>query len=650
MRAAFLGTWAHMPAEVVTGAEQMPRRARYLIPRDLPRRGEILAALAVAAVVAHLLLAQLTIVLAIVFYGVTKMTRWRPWWLAVPAALGVAWALAIGPAAAAAGFIEGPRHVIAYFGASGHEVSHLLHPAAAFTGMGGWLPKQFPLALIAGAAEAAVAGWLAWLHTDAWAVAPPRPGLLAAIRRGMTRRAVRAGAIITRDGVCLGVVPASGARACLAWREVTGGALFAGTAGPDLTASSFQLVHAALRRRKPVIALDLTGEPVITQALTAVCAAAGTTLQVFGTGASGYYEPFRDGDPAHRAAVLLTLVSFDGPTRQYRRSCEAYLLDVFELLDAAPGNPLIPVLDDVIHLLNPLALQARMEYVPLAHPRREALAERIRVSGQLVRAEPQVISALARQLGELRASQAGQWLGPGSGEPGARIDLGRVVRERTAALFPLGPDPRTAGIARVVASDILTAGTELRRIGVEGDGLVWLCGCENLPAQIVADLVDRGAASGLPVLATTTSATSAAELAGLVNTLVIHRLTDVEAARSLAARTGQRLVPATSPGSTAPAAVSSVGAGGAPSAAPLAPLSAPPSGDWPAFVARPVVGPQEIRMLRPREFVLVVNGPRPRLVELAQALPARLPTSAAGVAGHERGLVRQTAMSYGELP
>jgi hypothetical protein len=633
-----------MPAEVVTGAEQMPRRARYLIPRDLPRRGEILAALAVAAVLAHLLLAQLTIVLAVAFHGVTKTTRWRLWWLAAPAAIGVAWTLATGPAAAAAGFAEGPRHVLAYLGASGHEVSHLLHLGAAFSGIGAWLPRQFPLALIAGAAEAAVAGWLAWLHTDEWAVAPPRPGLLAAARRGMTRRAIRSGSIITRDGVCLGVVPKSGARACLAWREVTGGTLFAGTAGPDLTAASFQLVHAALRRRKPVIALDLTGEPAITQALTAVCAAAGTTLQVFGTGASGYYEPFRDGDPAHRASLLLAMVSLDGPASQYRRSCEAYLLDVFELLDAAPGNPLVSVLDDVIHLLNPLALQARMEYVPLVHPRRDALAERIRVSVQLVRAEPQVISALARQLGELRASRAAQWLGPGGGEPGARIDLDRVVRERTAALFPLGADPRAAGIARVVASDILGAGAELRRIGVEGDGIVWLCGCENLPAQMIANLVSGGAASGLPVLATTTSARSAAELAGLMNTLVIHQLTDVEVARSLAGRTGQRLVPAASPGLPAPAALSGAAASGA------APGGASPAGDLPAFVARPVVGPQEIRMLRPLEFFLVVNGPRPRLVELAQALPARLPGPATGVAGQEHALVRRTAMSYGEVP
>jgi len=359
-------------------------------------------------------------------------------WLAVPAAVGVGWALAAGPAAAAAGFVAGPRHVLAYLGAGGHAASHLLHPGAAFSGIGQWLPRQFPFALTAAAAEAAVAGWLAWLHTDGWAVAPPRPGLLAAVRCWMAGRAVRGGSFMTRDGVCLGVAAASGARAGLTWREVTGGVLVAGTAEPELAATSFQLVHAALRRHKPVIALDLTGDPMIHRALAAVCAAEGTPLQVFGSGADGYYEPFCDGDPARRASLLLEMISLDGPARQYRRSCEAYLLDVFELLDLAPADRPIAVLDDVIHLLNPLALQARMASVPHAHPRRAALAGRIAVSVRLVQGEPQVIAALAGQLGELRASRTGQWLGPG-GAHGARIDLGRVVRERTAALFPLGP-------------------------------------------------------------------------------------------------------------------------------------------------------------------------------------------------------------------
>src|SRR5271166_4302491 len=97
-----------MPAEVVTGAEQMPRRARYLVPQGLPRRGEILAVCVVLVVVAHLLFAQLTIIIAAAFYLITKITRWRLSWLLVPAAVAVAWIVAVGPRVAAAGFTAGP--------------------------------------------------------------------------------------------------------------------------------------------------------------------------------------------------------------------------------------------------------------------------------------------------------------------------------------------------------------------------------------------------------------------------------------------------------------------------------------------------------------------------------------------------------------
>ena len=53
----------------------MPRRARHLIPTQLPRRGEVVAAFAVLVLVAHLLLAQLTFVLAVVFAAVSKTTQ-----------------------------------------------------------------------------------------------------------------------------------------------------------------------------------------------------------------------------------------------------------------------------------------------------------------------------------------------------------------------------------------------------------------------------------------------------------------------------------------------------------------------------------------------------------------------------------------------
>ena len=241
----------------------MPRRARYLVPRGLPRRDEILAVCVVLIVLAHVLFAQLTIVLAVVFYLVTKVTRWRLSWLTIPAAAGLAWLAVAGPRAAAAGFTAGPARIADYLGASGHQADHLLHFTAAFAGIGAWLPRQLPLAMVAGAAEAALVGWLSWLHTDERDLPPARPCLIVAARRAATVRAIRAGGVVTRDGCCLGVAAGSGARVTLSWAEAAGGVSVCGSPGPDVLTTSFQLIHAAVRRRKPVLAVDHTADPAL---------------------------------------------------------------------------------------------------------------------------------------------------------------------------------------------------------------------------------------------------------------------------------------------------------------------------------------------------------------------------------------------------
>jgi hypothetical protein len=563
-----LQPWIEMSARVATRADQMPRRARYLLPRELPRRGEILAACVVVAVLAHVLFAQLTLVLAVAFVLVTRATRWRLSWLLAPVAVGVGWTLAAGPRAAAAGFADGPAKVAAYLGASGHQLDHALHFTAAFAGIGGWLPRQLPLALLTGAAEAAIIGWLSWLHTDEVSMPQARPGLLVAARRAATRRAIRAGGVVTRDGSCLGVAAGSGARVTLPWSETAGGVSVCGSAGPDVLGASFQLVHAAVRRRKPVFVVDLTADPALPGRLAAVCAEAGVPVRVFGDPAAGAwirpagYEPFRRGDPAQRTALITAMVSWDGPGSQYRRSCAAYLQDVFELIDAAPGDPRVPVLDEVIHLLNPTAMRARMEHVPPSYPRRDALAERTRVSVSLLHAEPATTAALARQLRELRESAFGRWLRPSGRDPAADIDLGRTVTERGVVLFRLGGSPQQAAAAmltRLVCHDLLTTGAALHGIGVGGDGIVWLAECGSMPRGSVTELIARGPAAGLPVLAATTSPPAAAELAELTNVVVAYRMDEAATPDSLSGlsdlRAGEFLLTVKNPRRLVPRAV-----------------------------------------------------------------------------------------------
>ena len=299
----------------------------------------------------------------------------------------------------------------------------------------------------------------------------------------------------------------------------------------------------------------------------------------------------------------MAMISWEGPGRQYRRSCAAYLEDVFELLDAAPGDPRVAVLDEVIHLLNPTAMRARMEYVPAAYPRRDALAERTRVSVSLINAEPATIAQLTRELRELRASAFGPWLRPSGQGPAAEIDLGRAVTERAVVLFRLGGERNasSAMLARLICQDLLAAGAALAEIGVDGDGIVWLGECGALPKQSVTDMIARGPDAGLPVLAATTSPPVGVELAELTNVVVAHRMNDAAAAGHLARAVGVA-APGLSPvGSADPARPAAV----SPAAAATA-----DSGSLPA--------------LRDGEFLLAVRNPR-RLVSRGQLVRARTP-------------------------
>jgi hypothetical protein len=570
-------------------AARMPRRARHLIPGALPRRGELVAACAVAVVLGHLLLAQLTLVLAVAFALAGRATRWRLGWLLVPAAAGLAWTLAVGPEQAVAGFAAGPSSVLSHLGI-GNAAQQAGHPLAAFSGIRGWLPRQLPLALLAAAAEAAVLGWLDWLHTDEWAVPRPRPGVVAALRAAAAARFIRSGAVLTRDGCALGTVPASGAVAGLRWAEISHGVLVAGSDAQEVALASLQVVHAALRRRKPVIVLAGRRDTAVAGALAAACRATGTPLPP--DGATGPAE-------------------MPGP---------------------GPGS------------------------VPATVPAGRPLVTQGAVS--------------ASQLwGRDRGREDGPRPGPdtgtgftgtgftGTGFTGTEpIDLGRVVRERSAALLPAD----SPELAERACADLASLAADLRRIGVDGDALVWVPHGERLPALALAALLRDGPAGGLSVLVGTTSPAAAAELGGLTGTTLVRRLADPVLAAVLAPRTGMRLLPQAAAaaaagqqptGGPAPAAPgigvpgAGVPAGGAAPAAfgpapaafgpgpgvfgsgPVAGVAAAPAAD---LVPCPAVPARNLLTLGPAEFVLAVNAPRQRLIALGRLVPARLPRAPGG--------------------
>jgi hypothetical protein len=500
-------------------------RPRYPVSPDTPRYRELAAALAVAGLLGHLLLAQLTLLLAVAMYLIGRASRWRFEWLAAPAGVGLLWTLAIGVPRAGSGLAAGPRHILGYLGGIGDHPGHLLTLPDAFSGLSHWLPAQFPLALILAAAEALGLSWLQrrLLGWPEW-----RTGLIVATRRWLTATWLRRGGVVSRDGAILGVDMATGHPASISWREAEGGVLVSGgpaNGGSSLTQGGFPIAVAAVRRRKPVIVIDLTGSPSLAGALAAACREPGAPLAVFGPDGPGCYEPLRGGDPARAARMITAMVDWSGVSDQHRRSCAAYLADALAVQAAAPAGRRAPVLDDLIPLLTPQGLRERVALIPAYHPRRVVLADRAAVSASLLQADPVTTAAAAEQLGTLRASALGRWLRPATPDPVPAISLGRTVRERGVTLFSLDravyPDAArmTAGLA---IADLIAVAGELEEMSVSGDSLVWLNGCEALgqaAPELISQLIAKGRAAGMSVVLSTTSATAAGTLAAGVSVM-----------------------------------------------------------------------------------------------------------------------------------
>jgi hypothetical protein len=274
-------------------AGRRPGNTRLSGPPQRARRAELAAALGLLVVLAHLLLAQVTLVLAVLGVITGRVSRWRPLWLAVPAVAGAAWTAQLGVGRAVTGLVSGPRQVLAYLAGAADHPERLARPGAAFSGAGHWVPAQLPVALLLAAGEVAAVGWLGrggWLGASAWP-ADYRPGLIVALRRRRTVADLAAGEVVTRAGCALGLETATGRPAEIAWSQAQGGVLSVGAGHRAAALAALPLACAAARRHQTLIVIDLAGRPWLGGAVADACAAADIRLARLGPYEPGPYEP-----------------------------------------------------------------------------------------------------------------------------------------------------------------------------------------------------------------------------------------------------------------------------------------------------------------------------------------------------------------------
>ncbi len=258
-------------------AERRPRRFQI---DDIRRptaslgRRELAAGLGTLAVAAQLVLAPVTLLIAAVLTLAGRISRWRPEWLVLPAMACACWLAAVTIPVSVAALEAGSHRLIAAELAVALHPGRLLHPAqlfdsppllhsasqvgaAALAGAGWWLPRELPLALLAGTAEAAIVLWLGWRRAHpAW-----RPGAIAAVRRRAAAAALAASHTVTASGCAIGLNPSSGRLTGFSWAEAQRGVLLLGPDEGQLGQLSLAVACAAMRLRKTVIVVDASDGP-----------------------------------------------------------------------------------------------------------------------------------------------------------------------------------------------------------------------------------------------------------------------------------------------------------------------------------------------------------------------------------------------------
>jgi hypothetical protein len=382
-----------------------------------------------------------------------------------------------------------------------------------------------------------------------------------------------------------------------------------GPAGPGPEGTCFGLVHAAVRRRKPVIIVHAGAAGWLPGALAAVCHESGAPLQAAGPGgALGFgsprYDPLRGAAPSRAVALTMAMIDWGGLPTARRRGCAAYLAALFAVRAAGAAVPGQPSLADALTMLSPAALRDRLRLVPPDHPQRADLAGRVAAVTAQAEADPAPLATVTGQLSRLLTAPAGRWLGA----DGPPFSLAQVLRDRAVYLIDLGlAGPFAAMLARLLVVDLLGLCADLRAVGVAGDGLVVLHPAELTGRAALVELVAWGGQAGMGVVLSTTQPQAAVSLAGHVGVLAVHQVSDPALAAALAAQMGWPGV----------------------SRSPAASPSAPASGRRAPPVPGAGVSPESLLDLRSDEFTLLVRGgPYTRIQPRCRAVPARLPGGA----------------------
>jgi hypothetical protein len=524
-----------MPSYMTGAHERNSWRFQFPAPADMSQRAELAASVAVVAFLIQLVFAQVTLVLVICLAVISRLSRWRPLWLAVPGAASVAWLLAIGVRPALAGFLAGGSRLLSLLDRHDALAVKAKDLSDMVAGWRRWIPSQLPIALIAATAQAAI---LSVLPGRTPAKLPYRSGALVAGRSAYLAATLRRGELATCDGCCLGIVPGTGRRAAVSWPEAEAGVLCAGQDAAAVSATGRDIALAAIQHRKTVVIIDLAGdaESAMTHRrrrsradfIESECAAIGAPSLRFGW-RSAHYDPFSSASPARATSLTMAMIDWTGVAHARQLFCANYLNAVFAVLassrpdQAGRERPEGAVIDEVVRLMAPGALRARLAQMRGPSLAAGPLAAKVADLARQLEADQATLTPMVAQLAELSSAALAQLVRPRADE--APISIAAALAGREVVLFcldrPVLGEP-AAMIARLVVADLIEAFASRSDLDSRADCLVWINGCEAIDRRQLAALIALGERTGTSVVLGTALGSAAALIAADVNVVAVR--------------------------------------------------------------------------------------------------------------------------------
>jgi len=434
--------------------------------------------------------APLVLAAAGAVYLTGRVLRIRWWWPAAAGTLtGAVAAVVYGPADLAGRYGAGYHHfwIQAQAGGIGAALRGDWAPL-----LGALAPLSVPVGLVAGG----VALGYAELRRPVWRTDPAAGKVRRRRERERTRLAATGDVLTGHGRFPLGVDTTSGEVVELVEADLSAHAFVAGASRSGKTTALVGLARAAVAGwARPLVYLDLKGDPDVIDRLRTVADAAGTPFWVWSLEGPATWNPLAHGDPSLLKDKLVGLERFSEP--HYQRAAERFLQLVFTALAARP-DPAPPTLAEVVGLLDPNKLGSFARQLPA-----EVGDGLWAYVDGLTRDQTSGVAGLATRLALLTESTAGPWLHPAPGR--GEIDLATVARSGGLVVFSLDSG-RWPGLAAQVGALVVQDLKAVCGQALHGPRAPWYVMIDEFSAldgNQLLGLLARGAAAGCSVVLAT---------------------------------------------------------------------------------------------------------------------------------------------------